>query len=165
MYGHLVLRVSPPIALVLLALALPAAALGAAGTQQTSPLGSLALTVLPERTIVTSGGSLRATLVVRSTGTEPATGVRTCLLPPPQLSVARATGAQRAGRRVCFSLGTLAAGSERSLALTLRAAATRTVNVRMRAGATSTCNCSGRPSAMSPIIRIVPRNADPGVTG
>lgn len=158
------LRVSPPIAVSLLALALPAVG-WAANAQQTSPLGSLALTVLPERTTVTSGGDLRATLVVRSTGTQAATAVRTCLLPPPQLTVARATGAQRKGRRVCFSLGTLAAGSERSLPVTLRAAAARTVNVQVRAGATSTCNCSGRPSAVSPVIRILSRAADPKVTG
>ena len=157
-------RVSPPIALSLLALALPAAA-SAADAQQTGPLGSLALTVLTERTTVASGGDVRATLVVRSTGAEDATAVRTCLLPPPQLTVARATGAQRKGRRVCFSLGTLAAGSERSLPVTLRAAAARTVNVQIQARASSTCRCSSRPSAMSPVIRIVPRQADPKVTG
>ena len=158
------LRVSPPLGMALLALVLPSAA-SVATAQQASPLGSLALTVLAERTTVTSGGDVRATLVVRSTGIEDATAVRTCLAPPPQLTVARATGAQRTGRRVCFSLGTLAAGSERSLPVTFRAAATRTVNVQIRARAASTCRCSSRPSAMSPVIRIVPRQADPKVTG
>lgn len=159
------LRMSPPIGLALLALALPVAAACAAGAHQTSPLGSLALTVLPERTVVDSGTYMRTTLVVRSTGTQSATSVKACLLLPPQLTVARAVGAQRTGRRVCLTVGDLTPGAQRSLPVTLRAVAGRTVNVQMRARATSTCNCSGRPSAMSPVIRILSGPADPRVTG
>lgn len=165
MYGATVPRALPPIGFALLALGLPAAGLAATSAQAGSPLGSLALTVLTDHTAVKSGDQVRATLVVRSTGTEPATSVTTCLLPPPQLTVKRATGGERRGRRVCFTLGDLAAGTEQLKVITLAAVAARTVNVRMTAGATSTCQCSERLSARSPVIRIVSRQATPKVTG
>lgn len=159
-----------PIALALAAVAapvlVPAVGSAAAGATATGSLGSIALTLTTDVTTVTSGGDVRATLVVSSTGTEAATGVGTCLAPPPQLSVARAEGAQRKGRRVCFSMGDLPAGTEQSREVTLRAVAGSTVNVRLAAGASSTCRCAARPTALSPVIRIVrPAAKKPRVTG
>lgn len=160
-------RAHLPIAAVLTAItvAIPAAGSATSGAVANGSLGSLALTLTTDRTSVTSGGDVRATLVVRSTGTQAATGVGACLAPPPQLSVARAEGAQRKGRRVCFPMGDLPAGTEQSRAVTLRAVADRTVNVRLAAGASSTCRCSARPTALSPIIRILRAPAKPRVTG
>lgn len=160
-------RVHLPIAAVLTAITvvIPAAGSATSGAVANGSLGSLALTLTTDRTSVTSGGDVRATLVVRSTGTQAATGVGACVAPPPQLSVARAEGAQRKGRRVCFSMGDLPAGTEQSRAVTLRAVADRTVNVRLAAGASSTCRCSARPTALSPVIRILRAPAKPRVTG
>lgn len=162
-----VLRVRLPIAVVsvLASVAVPAMGSAAAGATAAESLGSLALTLTANRTMVISGGDLRATLVVRSTGTQAATAVTACMTPPPQLSVARATGAQRKGRRVCFALGNLPAGTAQSRAVTLRAVAARTVNVRFTARASSTCRCSARPTVFSPVIRILRAPAKPRVTG
>lgn len=157
-------RISPPLGLALLALAVPGAALATGATSSTS-LGSVALTLLPSRTAVDSGATLTATLVVHSTGTEAATGVSACLTLPNQLAVTRAPGAQRKGRRVCFTFGDLAVDAEASRTVTLRAAAAHTVTVQMSARASSTCVCSGQPFARSPAIRIVRKTTDPRVTG
>ena len=153
-----------PLAVALALTALPAAA-HAAVQETTGSLGSLALTVTTDRTVVRSGADVQATLVVRSTGTQAATSVTACLAPPPQLSVTRAAGSQRMGRHVCFSMGDLPAGTEQSRPVTLRAVAGRTVNVRVAASASSTCRCSARPTARSPVIRIVRAPAKPRVTG
>ena len=158
-------RMHLPIAALLIAVAIPAAGSASAGATATDSLGSIALTLTTDHTRVTSGGDVRATLVVSSTGTQAATGVGACLAPPPQLSVAKAAGSQRKGRRVCFSMGDLPAGTEQSRTITLRAVADRTVNVRLAAGASSTCRCSARPTALSPVIRILRAPAKPRVTG
>lgn len=155
---------------VTLAVAVAVAVVGAAGSvasgaTSTASLGSIALTLTTDHTTVTSGGDVRATLVVISTGTEAATGVGACVAPPPQLTVAQAAGSQRKGRRVCFSMGDLPAGTEQSRVITLRAVADHTVNVRLAAGASSTCRCAARPTALSPVIRIVRAAAKPRVTG
>lgn len=154
-----------PLGLLLLAAAMPVTASAVTAPTATDSLGSLALTVTTDRTVVPSGAHVRATLVVRSTGTQAATSVTACLAPPPQLSVTRAAGSQRMGRRVCFSMGDLPAGTEQSRPVTLRAVAGRTVNVRVAARASSTCRCSARPTARSPVIRIVRAPAKPRVTG
>lgn len=173
------MRARLPVGMALIATAVPALASVApasaarasapasptATSTATDSLGSLALTLTTNPTTVTSGADVRATLVVLSTGTQAATAVTACLAPPPQLSVAQATGAQRKGRRVCFSMGDLPAGTEHSRAVTLRAVADRTVNVRLAASASSTCRCSARPYTQSPVIRIVRAAPTPRVTG
>lgn len=152
-------------ALALLVASIPLTASASGGARETGVSGSLALSVLPERTVVRSGAVLRTTLTVRSTGTQAATSVRACLVAPTTLTVRRAAGATRTARQACFALGDLAPGTALTRTVTLRAAADRTVNVRVSARATSTCRCSGTPTARSPVIRIVRVPAKPRVTG
>jgi hypothetical protein len=158
-------RLSPPVAIATLVAGACVLAGAAAPAQAATPLESLALTVLPSRTVVTSGGKLRTALQVRSTGTQAALAVTTCLAPPPQLAVERASGGERKGRRVCFSLGDLQPGSVTSRVVVLRAAADSTVNVQMTAGARSACQCPGQPRATSPVIRILRAAGNPKVAG
>lgn len=158
-------RGAPSIAMALLALALAAAGHSAPDTRPSSPRGSVALTVLPDRTVVNSGGDLRVTLIVRSTGTEAAPDITTCLAPPVQLTISQARGGERKGRRVCFSLGNLPAGAQRTRAVVLKAAAVQSVAVQLSARANSGCACSGRPAALSPVIRVEAPGTRPPVTG
>jgi hypothetical protein len=160
------LRLILPFAVALVAVVAPVVGSAAGvGTASETPLGSLALSVLPDRTVLDSGGNMGVTLTARSTGTQTATSVTACLRPPQQLTVARAPGAVRRARDVCFTLGDMKVGAQKSRRVLLRAAAGQTMNVQIAARATSTCRCSGRPTARSPIIRIVRRGTTPGVTG
>lgn len=152
-------------ALALLVAAVPLTASASSGARETGASGSLALSVLPERTMMRSGAVLRTTLTVRSTGTQAATAVTACLVVPARLTIRKAVGATRTARRACFPLGDLAPGTEQARTVLLRAAASRTVNVRMSARATSTCRCSGTPTARSPVVRIVGAAPRPRVAG
>jgi hypothetical protein len=82
--------------------------------------------------------------------------VTTCLTLPANLVVTHTGGAQRAGRSLCFSLGSLAAGATRTRAVHVRAVTQRTVTRRVIGTARSSTTSASLTTARSTPIRISP---------
>lgn len=140
-------------------------AAGLAAAPIAAAQGSLALTVLPSTTQMQSGQSLRMAMTIRSTGTATATGISSCLTPPVQLSITRAAGATRTGRRACFTVAELAPGTRATRTVELRAVSDVAINVQVVARGTATCHCALVPATWSPVVRITPGTPSARVTG
>jgi hypothetical protein len=133
--------------------------------QATTTTTTLRPTVLPSRTRITSGQSMRLGIRTTNTGSATASSVTSCITLPANLVVIRTGGATRSGRTLCFSLGDLPAGATRTNALTVRAVATRSVIRRVSATTRSTSASPAPTTARSAPIRISPRAARARVTG
>ena len=136
---------------------------GSASTAGGSTAASLAATLLPSRSTLRAGQSMRLAIRARNTGGTPANGVTACMRMPTGLVITGGAGATRSNGTACFAMGTLAAGAQATRTMTVRAAATRRVVVRVAAWARGT-NAT-RAQATPVAVRIVPRPARVMVTG
>ncbi len=114
------------------------------------------LTVLPSKTRLRSGQTMRIAIRTTNSGTATVASVTTCLTLPANLVVTRTGGAQRAGRSLCFSLGNLAAGATRTRAVHVRAVTLRTVTRRVIGTARSSATSASLTTVRSMAIRITP---------
>lgn len=142
-----------------------AVAMGLAVAPIAAAQGSVALTVLPSTTQVQSGQSLRVALTIRSTGSTSMTGISTCLMPPVQLSITRATGATRTGRRACFTVAEMAPDTRATRTVELRAVSDLPIDVHVVARGSATCPCAPIPMTWSPVVRITPGTQRTRVAG
>ncbi len=128
-----------------------------AATTTTATSTKIDVVVLPGRTRLRSGETMR--IAIRASNSSQATvaSVTTCLTLPANLVVTRTGGAQRAGRSLCFSLGSLAAGATRTRAVHVRAVTQRTVTRRVIGTARSSTTSASLTTARSTPIRITPR--------
>jgi hypothetical protein len=97
-------------------------------------------------------------IAIRASNSSKATvaSVTTCLTLPANLVVTHTGGAQRAGRSLCFSLGSLAAGATRTRAVHVRAVTQQTVTRRVIGTARSSASRATLTTASSTPIRITP---------
>jgi hypothetical protein len=117
---------------------------------------AIRLTVLPSKTRLRSGQTMRIAIRTANGGTATVASVTTCLTLPANLVVTRTGGAQRVGRSLCFSLGNLAAGATRTRAVHVRAVTLRTVTRRVIGTARSSTTSASLTTARSSLIRITP---------
>ena len=125
-------------------------------TSTTATSTKIEVVVLPGRTRLRSGETMR--IAIRASNSSKATvaSVTTCLTLPANLVVTHTGGAQRAGRSLCFSLGSLAAGATRTRAVHVRAVTQRTVTRRVIGTARSSASSATLTTARSTPIRITP---------
>ena len=123
----------------------------------------LSVQVLPSRSRVVSGQSLRIGLRTRNTGTATGTRVTSCVRLPSNMAIVQEGSALRSGRTLCFSLGDLPAGAQRTRAITVRAVSTHTATRSI----TATARGWGDARVNSPaeVVTIRPRPARTRVTG
>jgi len=146
----------------------PAAAASgtAAATAATAPTSTtLSPVVLPSRTRLRSGQTLRVGIRARNTGSVTASSTTSCLRLPSNFSIVRRNGALRSGRTLCFRVGDIAAGRSVTKVVTLRAVGTRTVTRRITGTTRSASADPARTTTRSAAIRISPRPARARVTG
>ncbi len=127
------------------------------------PTVSLAATLLPSRTRLVSGQSIRLGIRAANSGSAVAASARSCARLPAQLVVTRAPGALRSGGSVCFNIGSIPAGQSVTRTLVVRAASTRLVTRRITG--TVTAQASSAAQAPPRTVRIAPRHRVPRVTG
>ena len=120
--------------------------------------------VLPSRTRLTSGQTMRLGVRTRNTGRVAATGVTSCLRLPANMVVVRKGSALRSGRTVCFRQGTIAAGSQKTGVILVRAVSTRRVSDRVTGTARHAGTATSR-AATNRIVRIQPRDPRVPVVG
>jgi hypothetical protein len=125
-------------------------------TTTTATSTKIDVVVLPGRTRLRSGETMR--IAIRASNSSKATvaSVTTCLTLPANLVVTHTGGAQRAGRSLCFSLGSLAAGATRTRAVHVRAVTQQTVTRRVIGTARSSASRATLTTASSTPIRITP---------
>jgi hypothetical protein len=125
-------------------------------TSTTATSTKIDVVVLPGRTRLRSGETMR--IAIRASNSSKATvaSVTTCLTLPANLVVTHTGGAQRAGRSLCFSLGSLAAGATRTRAVHVRAVTQQTVTRRVIGTARSSASRATLTTASSTPIRITP---------
>ena len=126
---------------------------------------TLVSAVLPSRTRLVSGQTVRVGIRARNTGSVTASNVTSCLRLPSNSSIVRRNGALRSGRTLCFRVGDIAAGRQKTKVVTLRAVSTRTVTRRITGTARSASADPVRATTRSAAIRISPRTARARVTG
>ena len=129
-----------------------------------APTSALVPAVLPQRTRLTSGQTMRLGVRTRNTGRVAATGVTSCLRLPANLVVVRKGSALRSGRTVCFRQGTIAAGSQKTGVILVRAVSTRRVSARVTGTARHAGTATSR-AATNRIVRIQPRDPRVPVVG
>jgi hypothetical protein len=132
----------------------PTSTTAATTTTTTATSTKIDVVVLPGRTRLRSGETMR--IAIRASNSSKATvaSVTTCLTLPANLVVTHTGGAQRAGRSLCFSLGSLAAGATRTRAVHVRAVTQRTVTRRVIGTARSSTTSASLTTARSTPIRI-----------
>ncbi len=147
-------------------LAVIPAAPASAATAATAPTSTtLSPVVLPSRTRLRSGQTLRVGIRARNTGSVTASSTTSCLRLPSNFSIVRRNGALRSGRTLCFRVGDIAAGRSVTKVVTLRAVGTRTVTRRITGTTRSASADPARTTTRSAAIRISPRPARARVTG
>ena len=134
----------------------PTSTTAATTTTTTATSTKIDVVVLPGRTRLRSGETMR--IAIRASNSSKATvaSVTTCLTLPANLVVTHTGGAQRAGRSLCFSLGSLAAGATRTRAVHVRAVTQQTVTRRVIGTARSSASRATLTTASSTPIRITP---------
>ena len=124
---------------------------------------ALTATLLPSRTRLVSGQSMRLGIRVANGGTGAASGVRACVRLPANLVVVRRGSATRSGSTLCFGVGDLAASTRATRTLVVRAATTRSVRrtITGSAQATGVTKVTASPRT----ITITPRRSRARVAG
>ena len=125
-------------------------------TSTTATSTEIEVVVLPGRTRLRSGETMRIAIRASNSSKAAVASVTTCLTLPANLVVTHTGGAQRAGRSLCFSLGSLAAGATRTRAVHVRAVTQRTVTRRVIGTARSSTTSASLTTARSTPIRISP---------
>ena len=137
-----------------------------AATTTTATSTEIEVVVLPGRTRLRSGETMRIAIRASNSSKAAVASVTTCLTLPANLVVTHTGGAQRAGRSLCFSLGSLAAGATRTRAVHVRAVTQQTVTRRVIGTARSSASSATLTTARSTPIRITPLVTPPEtVTG
>ena len=134
----------------------PTTMTAATTTTATATSTEIEVVVLPGRTRLRSGETMRIAIRASNSSKAAVASVTTCLTLPANL-VVHTGGAQRAGRSLCFSLGSLAAGATRTRAVHVRAVTQRTVTRRVIGTARSSTTSASLTTARSTPIRITPR--------
>ena len=132
----------------------PASSASAAVTTPTTPTASspapaLTATLLPPRTRLTAGQSLRIGVRVVNTGTATASSVISCMVLPIGIVKVQPAGAKRATRTLCFRQGDPAPGRTATSRVTVRATAVRKQVKRTLTG-------SARATGVAP-VKAAPR--------
>ena len=124
---------------------------------------ALTATLLPSRTRLVSGQSMRLGIRVANGGTGAASGVRACVRLPQNLVVVRRGPATRSGSTLCFAVGTMAASTRETRTLTVRAVTSR----RVRRTVTGSAQATGvtQVQASPRTIAITPRTSRARVAG
>lgn len=125
----------------------------------------LSVAILPSRSRVESGQSMRIGLRTRNVGTGTGTGTRvvSCIRLPSNMALVHAGSAARSGRTLCFGLGDLPAGAQRTRAITVRAVAVRNATGSI----TGTARGWGEARVTAPVRTVIirPRAERARVTG
>ena len=111
---------------------------------------------------------MRVGIRTRNPGPGASDDARSCIILPSNFAVVRSNGALRAGRTLCFDLGDLAAGDQRTRVIVVRAVSVRTVTRRITGVARSANVYSGRVAravSRAPATAIAPRTPRLRVTG
>jgi len=139
----------------------PATAATATGTGTSD--ASLTATLLPQRTRLVSGQRMRIAIRARNTGSAAADRVTSCIRLPSNLAIVRTGSALRSGRTLCFRLGDISAGSQKTRVITVRGASVRAV--RRTITGTARERGEARVSAPAKRVTIRPRAVRARVTG
>lgn len=123
----------------------------------------LSVAILPSRSRVESGQSMRIGLRTRNVGTGTGTRVVSCVRLPSNMAIVRDGSAARSGRTLCFGLGDIPAAAQRTRVITVRAVAVR--NATGSITGTARGRDEARVSAPVRTVVIRPRAERARVTG
>jgi uncharacterized repeat protein (TIGR01451 family) len=141
----------------------PPSAGGSSGAVSGTP--RLTLTKVARPAIVRAGDAVNYTLVVKNTGRATAHNVRVCDTLPAGVTVTSAGSGKLSGGVVCWTVGTLARGGRKQLALIVKIDLTQRARVTNTAIATSSDAPSTRAASSTDVSLPRSRHGVAGVTG